>query len=205
VIFEKRARREFFFTLSQFRQEALWTLSRSVNTGRHPRSCEFAKILSGGITMKSLAGFIVTLLTVAVLLGAAAMAQSATEKEIVDLEQKMNAAYAANDLPTYFACYSPDFTQWLPEGRTDLPQYEKMWTAFIKSGGGVESDQISDMHVQLDPSGDTAVASYLLRVKTRSAKGEVTDEQFQETDVWFKRNGVWKVVHLHYSPAPKKK
>jgi ketosteroid isomerase-like protein len=129
--------------------------------------------------MKNRAVFIVISLTVAVLLGATAMAQSTTEKEIGDLEQKMNASYAANDLPTYFAYYSPDFTQWLPEGRTDLPQYEKMWTAFIKSGGRVESGQISDMHVQIDPSGDTAVASYLLRVKTRSAKGEVPDEEFK--------------------------
>jgi len=100
----------------------------------------------------------------------------------------MNASYAANDLPFYFAYYSPDFTQWLPEGRTDLPQYEKMWTAFIKSGGDVESVQLSDMHVQIDPSADTAVASYLLRVKTRSAQGVVSDENFQESDVWFKRN-----------------
>jgi ketosteroid isomerase-like protein len=130
---------------------------------------------------------------------------SQAEKEILDLEQKMNAAYAANDLPAYFAYYSPDFTQWLPEGRTDLPQYEKMWTAFIKSGGGIEFAQFSDMHVQIDPSGDTAVASYLLHVKTRSAKGVVSDENFQESDVWFKRKGEWKVVHLHYSPAPKEK
>jgi len=47
------------------------------------------------------------------------------EREIRDLEEKMNAAYAANDLPAYFAYYSDDFTQWLPDGRTDLPQYKK--------------------------------------------------------------------------------
>lgn len=126
------------------------------------------------------------------------------EKEIIDLENKMNAAYAANDLPTYFGYYSDDFTQWLPEGRTDLPQYKKEWTAFIQSGGKVESDQISDMHIQVGPSEDTAVASYLLHVKTRSPKGKVSDEDFHETDVWFKRNGTWRVVHLHYSAAPKK-
>jgi len=28
----------------------------------------------------------------------------------------MNAAYAANDLPTYFGYHADDFTQWLPEG-----------------------------------------------------------------------------------------
>jgi ketosteroid isomerase-like protein len=157
--------------------------------------------------MKSRTLFIVAVISVAVALlyPGAAMAQSATEREISELEQKVNAAYAANDLPTYFSYYSKDFTQWLPEGRTDLPQYEKMWTGFIKSGGAVESDEISDMHIQIGPSGDTAIASYLLRVKTRSPKGEVTDEVFQESDVWFKRDGAWKLVHLHYSPAPKKK
>ena len=130
---------------------------------------------------------------------------SQAEKEILDLEEKMNAAYAANDLPTYFAYYADDFTQWLPEGRTDLPQYKKEWTEFIHSGGKIESDEISDMHLQVNPAGDTVVASYLLHVRTRSPKGKVSDEDFQESDVWFKRDGAWKVVHLHYSPAPKKK
>jgi ketosteroid isomerase-like protein len=131
--------------------------------------------------------------------------KSETEKEILALEDKLNAAYAANDLPTYFAYYADDFTQWLPEGRTDLPQYKKEWTEFIRSGGKIESDQISDMHVQVGPAGDTVVASYLLHVSTRSPKGQVRDEDFHESDVWFKRDGVWKVIHLHYSPAPKKK
>lgn len=131
--------------------------------------------------------------------------QSQTEKEIRELEDKMNMEYAANDLAAYFAYYPDDFTQWLPQGRTDLPQYEKEWTAFIQSGAKVESDQISDMHIQVGPSGDTVVASYLLNVKTRSPKGNVSDEDFHESDVWFKRNGTWKVVHLHYSAAPKKK
>jgi len=131
--------------------------------------------------------------------------ESATEKEIVDLENKMNAIYAANDLPKYFEYYAPDFTQWLPEGRTDLPEYKKEWTAFIQGGGRIESNEISDMHIQIDSSGDMAVASYLAHVKTRSEKGKISDEKFHETDVWFKRDGNWKIVHLHYSPAQKEK
>ncbi|HEY7352812.1 MAG TPA: DUF4440 domain-containing protein [Terriglobales bacterium] len=130
--------------------------------------------------------------------------QSEIEKQIQNLEEKMNAAYAANDLPTYFSYYSSDFTQWLPEGRTDLPQYEKMWTAFIHGGGKVQLAEPLDMHLQVNPSGDTVVASYLLHVKTQSPKGKVSDENYQESDVWFKRDGEWKVVHLHYSPSKKK-
>jgi ketosteroid isomerase-like protein len=135
----------------------------------------------------------------------AAQSTASVEKEILALETKMNEAYAANDLPTYFAYYSPDFTQWLPEGRTDLPQYERQWTAFIQKGNRVESYEISDMHIQVGPSADVVVASYLLGVKIRSPKGEVSDECNHETDVWFKRDGAWKVAHLHYSATPKKK
>lgn len=131
--------------------------------------------------------------------------QNNAEKEVRDLEQKINAAYAANDLPTYFAYYSKDFTQWLPEGRTDLPEYEKMWTDYVKKVARVESVELSDVHVQVGPSGDAAVVSYLLHVKSRTVKGEITEEDNQESDVLFKRDGVWKVEFLHYSAAPKKK
>lgn len=128
----------------------------------------------------------------------------AVEQEIRELEKRFNATYAANDLPRYFAFYAADLTQWLPEGHTDLPAYQKEWTEYISSGNRLEAAEISDLHVQVGPSKDTAVASYRLHVRTRTAKGEVTDEDFQETDVFFKRAGAWKIVHLHYSPAPKK-
>jgi|HubBroStandDraft_6_1064221.scaffolds.fasta_scaffold714842_2 hypothetical protein len=50
----------------------------------------------------------------------------------------------------------------------------------------------------------SAVASCLLHVQTQSARG-LADEYFHESDVLFKRGGEWKVVHLNYAPAPKKK
>jgi ketosteroid isomerase-like protein len=127
------------------------------------------------------------------------------EQQIRELEDKVNGAYAANDLTTYFSYYAPDFSQWLPEGRTDLGTYQKEWTGFIQGGGRVESANYSDLHIQVGPSGDTAVASYILRVRTRNAKGEVSEEDNQESDVFFKRGGAWKIVFLHYSLAPKKK
>ena len=127
------------------------------------------------------------------------------DKEIASLEQKFNDAYALNDLKSYFSYYAPDMVQWLPEGRTDLPAYEKDWTAYIAAGNKVEAAQVSDLIVKAGPTGDTAVAAYVLHVKTKLATGEITDEEFQETDIWFKRDGAWKIAALHYSPAAKKK
>jgi ketosteroid isomerase-like protein len=129
---------------------------------------------------------------------------ASVEDEIKDFEQRANAAYEANNLGKYFSFYAADFSQFLPEGRTDLAQYRKDWTAYIGEGNRVQKVEISDMHIQAGPSKDTAVASYILHVRTKLKDGKITDEDNQESDVLFKRNGEWKVVFLHYSSAPKK-
>jgi hypothetical protein len=64
-----------------------------------------------------------------------------------------------------------------------------MWTAYIKSGAQLQAATLSDYHVKFSPQGDTAIASYLLHVKTLEASKKITDEDFQETDVWFKAAG----------------
>lgn len=126
------------------------------------------------------------------------------EEEVREFEQRANAAYEANDLPKYFSFYAADFSQFLPEGRTDLDAYKKEWTAYIDEGNRVQKVDISDLHIQVGPNRDTAVASYLLQVRTKLKDGKITDESNQESDVLFKRNGEWKIVFLHYSAAPKK-
>jgi ketosteroid isomerase-like protein len=135
---------------------------------------------------------------------AAAQSPAAIEQQIRDLEQKYNAAYAANDLAAYFSYLADDFGQWLPSGRTDKASYQTSWTRFITGGGKVLSAELTDVQVKVSPAGDTAVVSYLLHVKTQSSRG-TSDEAFQETDVWFKRNNDWKVVFLHYAAAPERR
>jgi ketosteroid isomerase-like protein len=130
-----------------------------------------------------------------------AQSAAATEQEIREIEQRYNAAYAANDLPAYFSYLASDFAQWLPSGRTDKAAYEKSWTGYVNGGNKVLSVDLTEMKIQIGPNRDSAVASYLLRVKTRSNRGVESEETNQETDVWFKRDGAWKIVYLHYSPS----
>jgi len=131
-------------------------------------------------------------------------AASKAEEEIRALEQKMNDAYAKNDLQTYFSYYAPDFTQWLPEGRGDLDKYKREWMAYVSAGNTVQSAEVRELLLRIDPAEDAVVASYILSVKTKSADGKITEEESQETDVWFKRGNAWKVVALHYAPLAKK-
>jgi ketosteroid isomerase-like protein len=128
----------------------------------------------------------------------------AVEDEIREIERQANAAYEANDLPKYFSFYAVDFSQFLPEGRSDLEGYRKDWTRYIGEGNRVQKVEISDLQVQVGPSKDTAVASYIFHVRTKLMDGKITDETNQESDVLFKRNGEWRIVFLHYSAAPKK-
>ncbi len=129
---------------------------------------------------------------------------SAAEQEVRAFIATYNAAYGRNDLDAYFRSFAPDLTQWFPSGRVDLPSYEQSWRKYIGSGNRLEGVEVRDLRVQVGPSGDTAVATYILRVTERTAKGEVSTEDNHETDVLFKREGAWTIVHIHYAPAPKK-
>ena len=115
--------------------------------------------------------------------------------EIRELTIKFNDAYERNDLDKYFSYYADDLTQWFESGRVTLEQYKSDWYALIEGGGGVESTELSDLQVQVGPDGKTGIAT----VVTRSPDGKRTKEQAWETDIWFKRDGQWKIVHLHYN------
>jgi ketosteroid isomerase-like protein len=141
------------------------------------------------------------LIFAALLMPLAASAQQSVEDQVRSVEQKTNAAYAANNLPLYFSNYASDFIGWFPEGRTNLPAYKKEWTAYIAAGNRIVSVQLEDEQIQVSPARDAAIASYLLHVQEKTKRG-VANELYHETDVLFHRNGAWKIVEVHYSPVP---
>lgn len=131
-----------------------------------------------------------------------AVDMTAAEAEVRSFVETYNGYYGANDLDRYFATFDKGLTQWYPSGRVSLESYEKSWRPNIANGGGNAGVKIDDLVVQVGPSGDAAVATYILLVTPRVAgKASTTVERNQETDVLFKRDGQWKVVHVNYAPA----
>jgi ketosteroid isomerase-like protein len=122
--------------------------------------------------------------------------------DIRQLEEQFNAAYAANDFDKYFSYYADDAIFWFPEGRTDIPRYKKMWSDYLKTGAAIKAATLSDVHIRFSPRGDVAIASYVLRLTTQEADKKEHTEDHQESDVWFKANGGWKIAHVHYSDVP---
>jgi ketosteroid isomerase-like protein len=136
----------------------------------------------------------------------AADSTQSVEDEIRRLEKESNAAYAANDLDKYFGYYADDLSAIFYDARTTLPEYRKFWTEYVRTAKQViVSEKLTDMKIRIAPAGDTAIASYQVDLKSRLAGNRITSEHAFETDIWFKRDGVWKLVHVQYSlktPAP---
>ncbi len=127
--------------------------------------------------------------------------QARIEQEILELELAMDRAYESNDLETYWSFYADDLSQFWDTGRVTLEQYKKQWTELVEGGGGVLESRSEDIQVRVSPAGDAAIVTYPLFVRYRNAEGEETASWNFETDVWFKLDGQWKMVHYHFSTA----
>jgi len=108
-------------------------------------------------------------------------------------------AYATNDVETYFSFYADDASVYFYGARQDIAAYHKSWTAMMEAGGGVEKNEMSDLIVQVMPSGDVAISTAFIDNRTRSPDGTKTTAKAFETDVWQKIDGKWKIISLHYS------
>lgn len=111
-------------------------------------------------------------------------------------------AYATNDVETYFGFYAEGATVFFSGARQDVDVYHEQWTALMEAGGGVEMNEMSDIQVQVMPSGDFAIATSFVDNRTRAPDGSTSATRAFETDVWQKIDGKWRIVSLHYSEIP---
>jgi len=69
----------------------------------------------------------------------------------------------------------------------------------------VLGDSVSTRYDLLEPRlqryGDTAIASYAMMISSKGDDGTVRHKTHNETRVLIRRDGRWRVVHVHKSPA----
>ncbi len=136
-------------------------------------------------------------------IAALAAHHESAEDEVRAASEAFDKAYATNDIEGYFGRYAEGATVYFYGARQDMSAYQKEWSAMIDAGGGVELNEISDLVIQVMPSGEVAIATSFIDNKTRSPEGEVSTVRAFETDVWQKIDGEWKIVSLHYSEIPR--
>jgi len=147
---------------------------------------------------KLLTGLVAVLITISVM----AAHHGSAEEEVRAAAEAFDKAYATNDIEGYFGRYADGATVFFYGARQDISAYREEWSGMIDAGGGVELNEMSDLVIQVMPSGEVAIATSFIDNQTRSPDGEVSTVRAFETDVWQKIDGEWKVVSLHYSEIP---
>ena len=132
------------------------------------------------------------------------------DAEIHEFLLKHLRSVQENDMQTYHETTGDDLTLyewWVTPHRIDgLPFHEFMMESNAKRGSvfGAEGEpaptrfDLSNLHIQRYEN--TAIASYTLLVSTATTQG-VKVASHNETRVMVKIDGIWKVVHVHKSPA----
>lgn len=131
------------------------------------------------------------------------MAQTQEEREILDVIEAFNTAFADNDPDRYFTFIDEDITVLTPSNpyRVEgIPDDREEFEWGIRTGKSrVGYFQELQPHVQL--YGDTAVVTYFSRGSYGPEGGE-TVAYLKETDVLVRREDGWKIVHIHVSATP---
>ena len=131
--------------------------------------------------------------------------------EVIAFLKKHLQSIQDNDTQTYNETTSEDLTLyewWVTPHRIDgLSFHEFMMSSNAERGTVFGSEgktksptrfDLSNLHVQ--NYGETVIASYTLLISTASSEG-VKVASHNESRVIVKRDGAWKVVHVHKSPA----
>jgi len=126
--------------------------------------------------------------------------QARTIAEIGELHRKRGEDWVHRKAEAYLSYYSDDALLFAVDGPMTLADLRREFVALLAAGGGplsIELPPIDD--IVISSGGDAATTSFGWRARSRSTDGVDTDRSYYETDVWYQRNGIWKIVRMHVS------
>ena len=119
--------------------------------------------------------------------------------ELRSIMRRLPDIYRAGDISAYLAHYAPDISANFSGSVMSSDEARKFITSLFEGGGKTLDFQIGDPQMQFSESGDAAIVRYPWRERFLYSDGHQTDTEYYETDVWYRRNGEWKIAHVHQS------
>lgn len=106
--------------------------------------------------------------------------------------------YATGDVEGYLDHYAPNMTSYFEGVVSNHDEACGFIRSLFEGGGKTLEFKVGDRsQVQFSDGGDAATICYPWREKFRYPEGRVTDTEYYQTEVWFWRDGKWKIVHVH--------
>jgi ketosteroid isomerase-like protein len=134
------------------------------------------------------------------IVAAGSVPEADPDREILDAIEAFNHAFAANDPDRYFSFIDEEITVLTPsnpyrvEGIPD-DREELEWG--IRTGSG-RVGYFQELQPRVQRYADVAIVTYFSR-GSYGPEGEERVAYLKETNVLVKREGGWKVVHIHVS------
>jgi uncharacterized protein (TIGR02246 family) len=131
-----------------------------------------------------------------------ALADSADEQAIRDLESKFAAAFNAKDVDAIMKVYVPDQTLIVfdvvpPRQYVGPDAYRKDWQGLFATFKGPIKFEISDLTIIADDN--LGYGHSIQRLSGTDTKGQPLELVVRVTDAYRKINGNWLVAHEHVS------
>jgi ketosteroid isomerase-like protein len=128
------------------------------------------------------------------------MTESAIKSEVWHVIEELNAAFARNDPAKYFSYIDSDITVITPSNpyRVEGIQDDREEFEYGLKNGSGRVGYFQEMQPKVQLFGEIAVVTYYTRGSYGPA-GEEKVRYYKETDVLHKKDGKWKVVHIHVS------
>ena len=123
------------------------------------------------------------------------------EEEVLEITRQMlDAMYSANpDIHRTHSAEDMSSYEWyIAPQRIDGLEFH---LALIGGGGNGEPSRLDMLTPRVQVYGDTAIVSYTLLKTTLTETAPPVFSTMNETRVFVKIDGVWKMVHLHKSPT----
>ena len=128
------------------------------------------------------------------------MEMNEPEAEAWQVVLEFNRAFAENDSRRYFAFVGEEITVFTPSNPYRVEGIEadrREFDAGLQSGT-TRVEFFQELQPDVSVHGDVAVATYFTRGRY-GPEGATRAAYLKETDVLVRRDGTWRVVHVHVS------
>lgn len=120
-------------------------------------------------------------------------------EELRSIVRKIPDIYRSGDIEAVLAFYAPDLSASYSGVLMNYDDARKFLRSLFEGNGKTLEFHVGEFQMQFDESNDAAVISHTWREKFQHGDGRLTDIEYYETDVWFCRNGEWKISNVHES------
>jgi ketosteroid isomerase-like protein len=134
--------------------------------------------------------------------GSTKLEAQSPEQQVRAAVESYNRAFVGKDLPGLKALLAPDIV--LYEHSVKNIGLDDVWDNHLKPEvSAFEGTKAEFSDVRVWATSEMALVTRLYAI-TATMNGRVIDAKGNETMTWVRRDGAWKVVHIHYShPCPR--